>query len=140
MSNYKENVNAFRVIPDTARFMYKWTEEEDSKLMEQAIAGIDPVDIAKKHQRTIGSIKSRIMKNALNMMKEKDLPLEYVASLIHISAEDFDNYKQREEKRSITPKIASKVKKPQEIDTVPYDKFMGILTEIRDYLKIIAEK
>ena len=66
--------------------------------------GINLDNIAKKHQRTVTSVKSRGSKTS-----------SYFCRRFGFREELYDGNK-------------------------PYEDFMNILTEIRDYLKIIAEK
>lgn len=141
--SFHTRLTALREQPDTARAGVKWTEEENEQLMKEVIDGMDLDDVAKKHQRTITGVKSRVMSNALSMMTERDLSLQDVAQLVHISVEDLENHKQRQEQKATTPKvkrIVTKTSKEPSDENIFYQDFMNILTEIRDYLKIIAEK
>lgn len=140
--SFASHYDALRKNPETARAGTIWTKAENKELMNEVMDGMDFDDIAKKHQRTISGIKARVMSNALIMIKERDLPLQYVANLIHISAEELENYKQTQDNKVITPKVKKTISrvKEQSNDINPYREFMNILTEIRDSLKIIAEK
>lgn len=137
-------VTVLREQPETARVGVKWTEAENEQVMKEVMDGMHLDDIAKKHQRTFTGVKSRIMTNALTMMTDRDLTLQDVAKLVHISVEDLENYKQRQEqKATTTPKVKKTGTKTSEElpdDNISHKDFMNILTEIRDYLKIIAEK
>jgi hypothetical protein len=141
--NLYTRVNALKQQPETARIGVKWTEEENEQLMKEAMDGMDLEEVAKKHQRTISGVKSRVMTNALTMMKDRDLSLQDVAKMVHISVEDLENHKQRQEEKATTPKVnkpAMKIQESSNNDSVSHQEFMSVLTEIRDYLKIIAEK
>ena len=93
-------------------------------------------DIALKHHRTAGSIKVRVMSNGLNMMTDKNLTLEEVSNMIHISEQELFQYKQKQDekksKRKLTPSSAS-------YDATITQDIVSILYEFRDYLKIISE-
>jgi hypothetical protein len=112
-------------------------------LIERAKNGLDLDNIALKHQRTQWAVKARIMGHAINMMDDKDLSIEEVANMVHISVEDIETFKQCQEKKADKPKNAVK-KLAQSVTQnnigVSSEEIMTILTEIRDYLKIIAEK
>ena len=96
------NLQKLREQPETARAGIKWTEEESQELMNRINEGISLEDIAKTHQRTIIGVKNRIMTNALNIMKEKELSFDEVSKLVNISVDDLENYKQElEEKQKI---------------------------------------
>jgi hypothetical protein len=125
-----------REQPNTARVGIKWTEEEDNDVMKEALDGMNLHDIAKKHERTIGGIKIRIMNNLLTIMKDRNLSIQDLQKPVYISVEDLENHKQRQEKK----KPVTKIQETSNNDNVPYKEFMIVLTEIRDYLKIIADK
>jgi hypothetical protein len=141
--SFHSRLNALREQPETARAGVKWTEEENDQLMKEVMDGIDLEEVAKKHQRTVTGIKSRVMTNALTMMNERDLSLQDVAKLVHISIEYMELHKQRQEQKASAPKAKKTVQKTEEQSNdgiISYQDFMSVLTEIRDYLKIIAEK
>lgn len=141
--SFHSRLNALREQPDTARAGVKWTEEENNQLMKEVMDGMDLDEVAKKHQRTITGVKSRVMTNALTMMKDRDLSLQDVAKLVHISEDELENHRQRQEDKAAAPKVKKTVTKAYEQphnDNISYQDFMSVLTEIRDYLKIIAEK
>lgn len=130
---------------ETARAGVKWSDDEDTDLMKRVSGHMDLEDIAKEHQRTISGVKSRIMTIALNIMKDQELSLGDVANMVHLSVKDLENYKRSQEQKTTKPS------KPQRKATITpvmesknnnlsAEQFMNILTEIRDYLKIIAEK
>lgn len=141
--SFHSRLNALREQPETARAGVKWTEEENDQLMKEVMDGIDLEEVAKKHQRTVTGVKSRVMTNALTMMNDRDLSLQDVAKLVHISIEDMELHKQRQEQKASAPKAKKTVQKTEEQSNngiISYQDFMSVLTEIRDYLKIIAEK
>tara|TARA_B110000259_G_scaffold184524_1_gene231758 strand:- start:2486 stop:3037 length:552 start_codon:yes stop_codon:yes gene_type:complete len=181
-ANYCKNL---RENEETSRAGLKWTDEEDEQLMKYAIEGMVLDDVALKHHRTVGSIKIRVMSNGLNMMTDKNLTLEEVSNMIHISEEELGQYKhkwdedkkqklksrvmstglkmmtdknltlaevsnlidiseeelfqykqqqdEKKSKRKLTPSSAS-------YDATITQDIVSILSEIRDYLKIISEK
>lgn len=140
--SFNTRLTALREQPDTARAGVKWTEEENEQLMKEVMDGMDLDDVAKQHQRTVTGVKSRVMTNALTMMKDRDITLQDVSKLVYIPVEDLENHKQRQEQKATTPKVKKTVTKTSEelsVDNIHQD-FMNILIEIRDYLKIIAEK
>lgn len=139
--SFHTRLTALRGHLDTARAGVKWTEEENEQLMKEVMDGIDLEDIAKKHQRTVTGVKSRVMTNALTLMTERNLTLQDVAKLVHVSVEDLENHKQKQEKKTTTPKV-NKTVTVEELsdDNIFYKDLMDILTEIRDYLKIISKK
>ncbi len=93
---------------------------------------------------SVGAIKSRIMMNALRMMNDKNITLQDVAKLVQIPENDIENYKKNQEikndKQGQEKKVLKKTKKSSHTDTFSYEDVMSILSVIRDYLKLIAEK
>jgi len=132
-----------REQPETARAGLKWTEDENDQLMKDVMDGMDFNEVAKKYQRTLIGIKSRVMTNALTMMNDRDLTIQDVAKLVHISEDEIEYFRQTQEYKADATKVKKNVTKkdsPSNNDNIPYQDFMSVLTEIRDYLKIIADK
>jgi hypothetical protein len=113
---------------EIARVGVKWTKDEDEQLMKTTVSGLNINDIAKRHQRTVGAVKIRIMRNAITMMKSKNLTLEEVAKLVHISIEELKNHKQIQDRKQELPYN----------DNCAYLNCMALFTEIRNYLKILV--
>jgi hypothetical protein len=97
--NTYQRIQYLKEQPETARTGIKWTFEENEELMKRINDGMSLEDIAKNHQRTITAVKSRVMMNALNIMKEKELSFEEVSKLVNISVDDLENYKQHQEEK-----------------------------------------
>jgi hypothetical protein len=97
--NTYQRIQYLKEQPETARTGIKWTFEENEELMKRINDGMSLEDIAKNHQRTITAVKSRVMMNALNIMKEKELTFEEVSKLVNISVDDLENYKQHQEEK-----------------------------------------
>jgi len=143
MMDIRSRINNLKEQPETARVGVKWTEEENNQLMMKVMEdNMDLEDIAKEHKRTVGAVKSRIMMNALRMMNDKNITLQDVAKLVHIPENDIENYKQKQEIKNDKQekKVLKKTKESSRTETFSYEDVMSILSEIRDYLKLIAEK
>jgi chemotaxis signal transduction protein len=98
--------------------------------------GMGLEEVAKKHQRTGKGIKSRILINGLAMMDERGLSIEEVARMLHISETDLKHSKQRG-----APTGAPKTKgEGAPLPPSGHQEIISILSDIRDYLKLIAEK
>lgn len=140
--NLHSRISILKEQPETARAGVKWTEEENNQLMTKVIEdGLNIDGVAKEHKRTVGAVKSRIMMNALKMMKERDITLQDVAKLVNISENEIDNYRRKKENKALEKKtVKENTNKASHTDDFSYQDFMSVLTEIRDYLKIIADK
>lgn len=109
----------------------KWTDTEDQELMSRATGGMKLAEIAVAHRRTDG-VKCRIMSNAIKTAKELNIPVQEYAEKIDVPLADIENYRERQEKNSGSKQTPGTLDKN--------DRVVALLVEIRDYLKIIAEK
>jgi hypothetical protein len=91
----------------------KWTDEEESILLEELYNNIDIGTIAQKHSRTIGGIESRRREIAYKMYLKKMSTEE----IIKKTRLDYDSIKQTIEKREKRENNNSKGK-TKEIDNV----------------------
>ena len=68
MPNYKfqEKLSEQRKNPETARAGLKWSNDEDNCLLDDIKEGVGIDEIAKKLQRTAGSIKTRLTIKAVS--------------------------------------------------------------------------
>ena len=64
----------------------KWTEEEEQQLLDEIQEGVSKIEMSKRHERSIGSIRSKIVKMAIRMYNSK-LPLAEIASKTKLSEE-----------------------------------------------------
>jgi len=141
--SFNSQLANLREQPETARAGLKWTEDENDQLMKDVMDGMDFNEVAKKHQRTLIGITSRVMTNALTMMNDSELTIQDVSKLVHISEDEIEYFRQKQEYKADARKVKKNVTKkdiPSNNDNIPYQDFMIVLTEIRDYLKIIADK
>jgi hypothetical protein len=132
---------------EKSRAGVRWTNEEDKKLIDSATSGTGIKDIALAHQRTVGSIVSRIAINAILAMKNDNLSVEEAAKKFHISPDYLETTKAEHERRE---KCSAELKARKAVDTKPptnpnpktitSQDFMDILVEIRDLLKETLHK
>jgi hypothetical protein len=64
----------------------KWSEEEEQQLLDEIHEGISKTEMSKRHERSIGSIRAKIIKLAIKMYNSK-LPLAEIASKTNLSEE-----------------------------------------------------
>lgn len=65
-----------------------WTAEEDAELMARARRGTPLEDIAAAHGRSMGAVKTRVVRNAVNMLQDQGLSIEEVSRLVHVPIDD----------------------------------------------------
>lgn len=123
----------------------RWTAEEDEDLMKSCVNQIDIEDISKQHQRTVGAVKMRIMRNVVNKIKTGE-SMESVAELYHVSQQEIETYIQEQEeyeqKRAEKKKQKQTKKEPGpclELKLEPNSREVELLIEIRDLLRDIRD-
>jgi hypothetical protein len=101
-SNYQfqEKLRKQRENPETSRAGLKWEQDEDDALIDKINEGISYGDIAKQLQRTEGSIKTRLIIRALNLVEEDhSITLEDAATKYKITIQDIQLYQANKRKR-----------------------------------------
>jgi hypothetical protein len=101
-SNYQfqEKLRKQRENPETSRAGLKWEQDEDDALIDKINEGTSYADIAKQLQRTEGSIKTRLIIRALNLVEEDhSITIEDAAGKYKISVQDIQLYQANKRKR-----------------------------------------
>ena len=129
-----------RENPETAKAGKKWLPEEDEELIQQATSKMDLAEIATAHQRTERGVKLRIMMHAIAHMNAQNKTIEDAADHFNITVDDLTEYQRRSEQKKQQKQDEQQASSSQPKESRPKDKYMDILTEIRDLLKVIAEK
>ena len=106
MSNYtlyQEKLRKQRENPETSRAGLKWEIEEDNALINKIDDNVSFEEIAKQLQRTVGSIKTRLIVKALILIDEDHTTtLESAAERYKITMADIQAYQANKKKRQIT--------------------------------------
>jgi regulator of replication initiation timing len=106
MSNYslyQEKLRKQRENPETSRAGLKWEVEEDNALINKIDDNVSIEEIAKQLQRTVGSIKTRLIVKALILIDEDHtITLEKAAERYKITMQDIQTYQANKKKRQIT--------------------------------------
>jgi hypothetical protein len=119
--------------PEESRIGVPWSNEEDNQLLEEIGSHMDIKEIASIHKRTPKGIKLRLIHHAVKMIETKGASLDSVAehfNLLRTDIEEFKNKKSKEKKAA-----DFKDKEPEY-----HDKYLELLTDIRDTLKLLVEK
>jgi hypothetical protein len=101
-SNYQfqEKLRKQRENPETSRAGLKWEQDEDDALIDKINEGASYADIAKQLQRTEGSIKTRLIIRALNLVEEDhSITIEDAVAKYKISVQDIQLYQANKRKR-----------------------------------------
>ena len=104
-SNYQfqEKLRKQRENPETSRAGLKWEQDEDDALLDKINEGTSYSDIAKQLQRTEGSIKTRLIIPALNLVEDDhSITLEDAAKKYKITIQDIQLYQANKKKRQFS--------------------------------------
>jgi hypothetical protein len=97
---FQEKLRKQRENPETSRAGLKWEQDEDDALIDKINEGITYSEIAKQLQRTEGSIKTRLIIRALNLVEEDhSITLEDAAKKYKITIQDIQLYQANKRKR-----------------------------------------
>jgi regulator of replication initiation timing len=130
MSNYslyQEKLRKQRENPETSRAGLKWEVEEDNALINKIDDNVSIDEIAKQLQRTVGSIKTRLIVKALILIDEDHtITLEKAAERYKITMQDIQTYQANKKKRQITNSLRNN---PVNLNTI-----YALLLEINNKL------
>jgi hypothetical protein len=100
---YQEKLRKQRENPETSRAGLKWEVEEDNVLIDKVNEGLTFDDVAKHLQRTVGSIKTRLIIKALALIEEDcNITLEQAADRYKVTTQDIQAYQANKKKRQMT--------------------------------------
>jgi regulator of replication initiation timing len=99
-NQYQEKLRKQRENPETSRAGLKWETEEDNVLISKIEDEVPLEEIAKSLQRTVGSIKTRLIIKALNLIDENhSITLDEAAQKFKITTSDIQTYQANKKKR-----------------------------------------
>lgn len=97
---YQEKLRKQRENPETSRAGLKWETDEDNVLISKIEENVSFEDIAKLLQRTVGSIKTRLIVKALLLIDENhSITLDEAAEKYKITTGDIQSYQANKKKR-----------------------------------------
>ena len=99
MNRFQENMKKLRENPETNRAGLKWDSDEDDKMIEKLKADVSIDDIAKELRRTPGSIKTRIIMNAIIKIDDEDADINSVLKEYKITESDIQEYREKKQQR-----------------------------------------
>eukprot|EP00960_Hanusia_phi_P053860 762478-Hanusia_phi.AAC.11 len=140
---FQETLKKLRDNPETSRAGLKWDDGEDDKMIAKVKDGISIDEIAKELKRTPGSIKTRVIMNAINDIDNKGVDADSILKEYKINQEDINDYldkkKQRDERQqAISNMVINKsVNNPTIRDTYfLLREVANIVNEIRGEIKL----
>ena len=109
-----------------------WSNEEDKQLLEEIGAKLDISEIASTHKRTVKGIKLRVIHNAVQAIEKGLFDREKAIEHFGISRLDIEEYNAKKAKKLRVDNF--KDKQPEY-----HEKYLELLTEIKDSLKILTQ-
>ena len=92
-----DRLQVLRQQPQTARVGMKWLPIEDQQLMEEVAEKKSLEEMATLHQRTVRSIKYRII--YVGLKRYRDLTAEQLAFKLNLTVEDLQEYIEAQEQK-----------------------------------------
>lgn len=83
----------------------KWSQLERSKLLVMVENGTSLEDIAKNLERSVGAVKSRLMKEAYDLITENGCTAEELFTKYNLPVSDILKYQEREDEKRNNPPI-----------------------------------
>ena len=144
------------------RVGFRWTDEEDTELLKNLNQNLDYETIAAEHHRTVNGVKTRLTEIYFKKIQNQELSMDEASTILKIPKGVLESFKRKYEKKlvsierrkhsttasapaslSVTKRVSvPKLATAPKYGAVPpiNPQYMAILTEIRDYLKILADK
>jgi hypothetical protein len=99
MPSFQDMLAEQRTNTETQRVGLKWDSEEDFKMLEMIGQNYSFEDIAKTLQRTPGSIKTRLIVNAMRKMDSDNISMEDATTMFGLGSDDIAEYNTKKEER-----------------------------------------
>lgn len=129
-NTYQNKLKEQRKNPETSRAGLKWEQDEDNTLLDKLKDDVSIEDIAKELQRTVRSIKTRLIIKALTDMRKNSSTIEEASVKYKITVDDINNYISSKKNRTYP-------NKQQSYNTnaiVTLSSIYSLLLEIKDKL------
>ncbi len=99
MSTFQKKLQHDRNNEETSNAGLKWDPADDEYLIENAIGGMAINLLAKNLKRTEGSIKTRLIINALYKIENEGVDRDTICSQLNITDADIKQYEQKKTQR-----------------------------------------
>lgn len=99
MSTFQKKLQHDRNNEETSNAGLKWDASDDEYLILNAMGGMSIEDLRKNLKRTPGSIKTRLIINALYKIENENVDRETICSQLNITEADIIQYEQKKTQR-----------------------------------------
>ena len=142
-SRFQDILKIQRENEETSRAGLKWEDDEDKKLLLMNKNGDSYADIAKALKRTEGSIKTRLIVDAINKMENDNSSIEEVATDFSLTVQDIsayiDNKAMKDERRRQKKEDFKQKKNKKQSEVTVYDVY-SLLLNINKKLDICLSR
>ena len=142
-SRFQDILKIQRENEETSRAGLKWDDDEDKKLLLMNKNGDSYADIAKALKRTEGSIKTRLIVDAINKMENDNSSIEEVATDFSLTVQDIsayiDNKAMKDERRRQKKEDFKQKKNKKQSEVTVYDVY-SLLLNINKKLDICLSR
>jgi len=135
-TRFQEMLKVQRENKETARVGLRWDEGEDDKMLSMVRDGKSVEEVATFLQRTPGSIKTRLVLNAVNKIDNESYSQTEAASYACISEEDIVDFLQKKEER-LNKKQSYKSKKN---DVTSMGQLVNMVNDLKRRVEILERK
>ncbi len=102
-NNFQNKLKEQRKNPETSRAGLKWEQDEDNTLIDKINENVSIEDIAKELQRTVRSIKTRLVIKAINYSQQSGATSEEAAEKFKVDVSDINSYVANKKNRAYNP-------------------------------------
>ena len=102
-NNFQNKLKEQRKNPETSRAGLKWEQDEDNTLLDKINDNVSIEDIAKELQRTVISIKTRLVIKAINYAQQSNVSNEEAAEKFKVDISDINSYIANKKNRTYNP-------------------------------------
>jgi leucyl aminopeptidase len=81
----------------------KWTDDDNYELLTLISSEYSIEDVATKLERTVGAIKTHLLKLIYDLLNQNDWTVEELSTKYKLSVLEISNYQEREDKKKLNP-------------------------------------
>ena len=98
------NIKALKEKPETANVGMRWSEDEIKTLLNEIENNTNMTAIAINHKRTLGSITSKLLNIAEQLINNDGLDINNVSKKVNLSIEDINEHLLKMKNKPVTNK------------------------------------
>jgi hypothetical protein len=135
-TRFQEMLKVQRENKETARVGLRWDDGEDDKMLSMIREGKTVEEVASFLQRTPGSIKTRLVINAVNKIENESFTHVDAANYACISEDEITEFLQKKEER-LNKRQSYKNKKNE---NVSINQLVGLVNDLKKRVENLESK